>query len=288
MKQANQKLKLKGIDGFDQYYSSQYQQRWTELKSSLYKENIYVKFSYLENEPYYLDPASVCAATILPSSEKNLDLCAAPGGKSLILSSLMDEKSILYSNERSNERKNRLVKVINTCLPEDISSRVKISCSDGAIWCKKEQEVYDSILLDAPCSSERHVLNDEKYLKEWTPSRIKNISQEQWALLSSAWRLLKTGGYLLYSTCAIANQENDSNIEKLLKKFDNCLVIEKNVQNQIFTERSQKLSAIFNSDDCDLIKKIFTLAESTRYGSIILPDKAFSAGPIYFSLLQKN
>lgn len=287
MKQ-NKKNKAIGAECFDEYYSELYGERWALLKQSLFAQNVYVKYQQENCTEYFLDPASVCAALSLDVSgaEKILDLCAAPGGKTLVLSSFADENSQLFSNERSAERKNRLSKVVQTCLPESISSRINVTCSDGALWCQKETEAYDSILLDAPCSSERHVLNDEKYLKDWTPSRIKTLSMEQWALLSSAWRLLKKGGTLVYSTCALAESENDGVIRRLLKKFNDVEILDQNSIQEIFNKNLDKAKNVF--DDISLVQNCFSKSERTEFGNHILPDASEGAGPIFYTVLKKR
>ena len=218
------KPKLFGADGFEQYYSELYGERWPALKQAFEGEGSSVEYKVTGAEKsYFLDSASVLAALCLPldDAENILDLCAAPGGKTLVLASRMPSTAMLSSNERSPERKHRLSVVVQTCLPPEISERVKTSCSDGATWCTRQTECFDHILLDAPCSSERHVIADPKYLNTWSPSRIKTVTTEQWALLSSAYRLLSVGGVLLYSTCALCPDENDGMIERLYTKFNN-------------------------------------------------------------------
>ena len=207
-----------------------------------------------------------------------LDLCAAPGGKTLVLASRMAPDAKLSSNERSPERKHRLATVVQTCLPPEISERVITSCSDGATWCTRQSECFDRILLDAPCSSERHVIADPKYLNTWSPSRIKTVTTEQWALLSSAYRLLRPQGILLYSTCALCPEENDGMIERLYKKF--------NKDGTAFTllEPAPDLSQI------SAFAPALTLPgfEKTKYGYMIMPDRQKGAGPIYFSIIRKE
>ena len=209
------KTKLFGESGFNQFYSDLFGSRWEALKESFFQENQSVEYKIQNCESYFLDSASVFAALCLPlqDAQNILDLCAAPGGKTLVLASRMPEDAKLFSNERSTSRVSRLKKVVETCLPGQINERVKVSCSDGSTWCKRQSECFDRILLDAPCSSERHVIQDKKYLDSWSPSRIKTVSMEQWALLSSAYRLLEVGGILLYSTCALCPQENDEIIK---------------------------------------------------------------------------
>ena len=282
----------RGSQGFNSYYKEIFGDRWEVLKEALLKESVPVSYNLSkikgeedgELRTYYLDAASILAAFSLPlkGAEEILDLCAAPGGKTLVISSLMDKDSKLTSNERSAERKHRLSKVVEEHIPSRIKENITVTCSDGAVWCKTKSNCFDRILLDAPCSSERHVLQDEKYLAQWSPARIKTLSMEQWALLSSAYRMLKDNGILLYSTCALAPKENDEVIERLFKKFDNCVNL------SFESEKYQNLK----NDEAKL--QLFTDNvslpdfERTKYGYQILPDKQNGAGPIYFSIIMKK
>lgn len=274
------KPKLYGADGFEQYYSELYGERWQALKTAFEGEGSSVEYKIPGAEKsYFLDSASVLAALCLPleGAEDILDLCAAPGGKTLVIASRMTENAVLSSNERSPERKHRLSVVVQTCLPANISERVKTSCSDGATWCTRQTECFDRILLDAPCSSERHVIADPKYLNNWSPSRIKTVTTEQWALLSSAYRLLRPEGILLYSTCALCPEENDGMIERLYKKF--------NKEGDAFTllKPQPELSEISS-----FAKITLPGFEKTKYGYMIMPDTQQGAGPIYFSIIKKQ
>lgn len=268
--------KLRGKEGFEKYYSELFGDRWESLKKALLSDSVYVEWKIDSFESYYLDPASVFAAMSLPlkGAISVLDLCAAPGGKTLILSSRMDKDAILVSNERSASRKQRLVQVCNQCLPEEIRNRIKISCSDGSKWCTTQKECYDRILLDAPCSSERHVLQDDKYLNEWSPARIKTLSMEQWALLSSSYRLLKPNGYLVYSTCALNPFENDNVVSRLFKKFNDFEIVYE-------YENLEDISKFCK-------KTISLIPERTEFGYHILPDKQNGCGPIWFTLIHKK
>ncbi len=319
MKQSQKAQKLIGKFGFESYYSEIFKDEWNELELAIQKENVYLKFQFEDFSPYFLDPASVCAALTLPlkneqisdsSANKILDMCAAPGGKTLVLSSNLQENQSLFSNERSSSRKARLEKVCESSVPQKILEKIKITCSDSATWCRKETEAYSSILLDAPCSSERHVFSDSKYLNEWTPSRIKSLCVEQWALISSAWRLLVPGGFLLYSTCALSPGENDEIIARLLKKFDGVKVFSFSECKAFFEENLNSSKAVFSFPESDFekfesqncqknflqgissaqnfLKKIYSSSVKTSLGFHILPHKAFGCGPIFFTLLQKT
>lgn len=281
MKQKSAKQKLSGAQGFEEYYRELYGQRWDALKESFAGEGSAVEYHVNgARESYFLDSASVLAALCLPLENATdlLDLCAAPGGKTLVLASRMDGDAKLSSNERSPERKHRLSTVVETCLPPEISERVKTSCSDGATWCTRQSECFDRILLDAPCSSERHVIADPKYLNTWSPSRIKTVTTEQWALLSSAYRLLRPQGILLYSTCALCPEENDGMIERLYKKF--------NKDGTAF----RLLAPAPQLSQISAFAPALTLPgfEKTKYGYMIMPDCQKGAGPIYFSIISKE
>ena len=291
--EKGKETKLKGKEGFEAYYTSIFGERWNELKEAFTKENVYARIFTEGKEDYFLDPASLFCAFQLPleNADRILDMCAAPGGKTLVLAHRMKENAFLQSNERSAPRKARLLQVCDSSLDEQIRERIKITNYDGALMCKKETEQFDAILLDAPCSSERHVFLDPKYLDQWSENRIKTLSMEQWALVSSAWRLLTPGGYLLYSTCALTPKENDEVISRLLKKFDDAFLVYGNsgipknndaAANTSVPGLKAETASVFAE-----FKEI-PVFEKTAYGFHILPDRSNGAGPIWFSLIGKK
>lgn len=267
-----------GKEIFESYYQAKFGDRWNTLKESLFLEPQYGKFISSDgSNEYFLDAGSIIAALSLPLENANniLDMCAAPGGKSLFLASRMNKDAVLLCNERSQDRRNRLISNLETYLPKTVFDRITCTGYDGAVMCKKKQE-FDAILLDAPCSSERHVITSEKHLAMWTQSRIKNLSFTQWSLLSSAYLMLKEHGYLLYATCALSEQENDLVIKRLMKK--------------------EKGSSLVNIDISEIAKFAVTNgyidriidAEKTEFGYHVLPDEQNGAGPLYFCLLTKD
>lgn len=269
--------KLKGAGGFEQYYQALFTTRWPELKTALLKEASPVAWQAdVHLSPYYLDAASIRAAVSLPvaGAKALLDLCAAPGGKTLVLSSLMEEDATLLSNERSRERLSRLVRVADQHMTGGVRRRVSICGKDGATLCKNPANHFDRILLDAPCSSERHLLSSPQYLEQWSPARIKTLAMAQWALLSSAYRMLNPEGYLLYATCALSPEENDKVVDRLTAKFPDVELV------QDLPPVPEKVSQF-----CQLP---LPEPEKTRLGFHVLPDTAGGAGPLYFSLIHKK
>jgi 16S rRNA (cytosine1407-C5)-methyltransferase len=211
-----------------------------------------------------MDQASVLAALSLrlPKEGTILDACAAPGGKSLVLAARMGPGLRLLSNELSAERRRRLSNVLGEYLDETRRRQVTVSGFDAAALGgrKSEQARFAAILLDAPCSSERHVLKSGKALAQWSPARPGSLSRRQWALLSSCFLLLKPGASLVYSTCALADEENDGVIARLFDKYGPEVLVE----------------------EAD-----FSEGEKTRYGRLILPDASGGRGPMYVARILK-
>jgi 16S rRNA (cytosine1407-C5)-methyltransferase len=254
-----------GLIEFNSYYENIYGSRWKILKEALLESSTSVAYSDGLSKSYMMDEASVFAAKTLrlPDEGIILDACAAPGGKSLVIASRMNDDVSLLSNEFSSERRRRLVNVLDEYLSAERRAQVQVSGFDAAAQGgrKSERERFSAIMLDVPCSSERHVLGNEKALSEWTEARPKFLSSRQWALLSSAFLLLKPGASLVYSTCSIAPLENDCVAERLIKKYKDFVSID---------------------------KPDFAAGEETQFGKIILPDRDKNLGPMYVARFKKK
>ena len=249
---------------FEDYYRALWGKRWNALRESLLLPPASIPYEEGLKKPYMLDRASILAASSLDlkNALAILDACAAPGGKSLVLASHMEKTAQLLSNEFSAERRRRLVSVLDGHLDSGLRQRVIVSGFDAGKsgGRKSEWNRFDAILLDAPCSSERHVIKNERALVEWTPARPRSLSQRQWALLSAAFLLLKPGGSLVYATCAITQAENDGVVSRLLEKYSESI----------------------NVDEPD-----FKEGEKTNYGRLILPDTQDGMGPMYVARFRK-
>lgn len=216
--------------------------------------------------PYYLmDAASVAAARALEvrPGQRVLDMCAAPGGKTLILAEALGDTGRLIANERSLTRRKRLERVIEEYLPASVRAQIKVTGHDATKWGLHEKDVYDRILLDAPCSSERHVLHDPTELAKWSWARTKRLAVQQHAMLASAVDAARSGGRIVYSTCALSPLENDGVISRLMKK------------------RGDRVRIIRPETPGT------ALAERTEHGFQILPDRSGGWGPIYFAVIEK-
>ena len=256
-------MKKKERISFDEYYSALYGDRWQLIKDSFKMEKENINLSSRLLSPYYLDPASIMVASLLPVSkgDRVLDMCAAPGGKTLSIALRLEGEGELISNDRSPDRRTRLKAVIEECLSEIEKSIIKVKGYDASSWCLYVREAYDAVLLDAPCSSELHEFLDPKHLSIWSPSRPKRLAKEQYALLSSAFITLKKGGYLLYSTCSINPCENQDVISRLFDRH--CVEVEE-------------------------IETDIHAAEHMQHGLMIMPDRTDGLGPMYACLLRKK
>lgn len=255
-----------GEAAFREHYLSLFAERWAALEAALLQPGDSVGFCAHEGaEPYYMDSASIFAATALelPGEGQVLDACAAPGGKSLVLASRLPPGTRLVANELSADRRRRLKAVLDAHLGGELRARVIATGKDAASLCRSMPAAFDAILLDAPCSSERHVLADPRALAEWKPSRIRGLAQRQWALLSSALIMLKSGGCLVYSTCALADEENDGVVARAADRYGSGLVFER----PSYAGPGE--------------------AEETRFGLAILPDRAGGAGPMYVCRMRQ-
>ncbi len=254
---------------FEGFYSEIYGERWKSLKEGLFYETEAFCLDSGLLKPYFLDKASAAAAEALDvqPGDDVLDMCAAPGGKTLKIALALQGSGRLKSNDRSSDRRRRLKDVIETHLPPELRSNISITGFDAAKWGLFEQNVYDKILLDAPCSSEEHVLKSPAHLNQWSPARTKQLALQAHAMLAAAVTAVKPGGAILYSTCALSPLENDGVIEKLLKKRSIVRI------DKIETGQG-------------VLKTL--LAENTGYGLHILPDSNGGYGPIFMARLIKN
>ncbi|KAI1427852.1 S-adenosyl-L-methionine-dependent methyltransferase [Xylaria sp. FL1777] len=254
-----------------------------------------------------LDAASLLAVSILDPKpgDKILDLCAAPGGKSVALSQFLRTDtydstaptlggSCLHSNEVNTGRNKRLASNLQSYLPEVFfkTGEVKVLKLDGTEPFSVQTLPlgpggYDKVLLDAPCSSERHVIHAHVKARQggraademtsWRSGQSKKMAKIQVALLMTALKAVRVRGRVLYATCSLSSDENDSVIEKGME-----LVQKERKKSGIkwdFAVRSSDFAA----------RGIEAWAEPTKYGWLVLPDHPSGGkwGPLFFALLEK-
>ena len=143
-----------------------------------------------------------------------LDLCAAPGGKSTLLRSLLPNDCVLVSNEVMRPRAQ--------VLAENITKWGHPRCivtSNYPVDFTPLGETFDLILVDAPCSGEGMFRKDEVAVAEWSPENVEVCWKRQRDILTDIWTTLRPGGLLIYSTCTFNTQEDEENVRWMMDEL---------------------------------------------------------------------
>jgi 16S rRNA C967 or C1407 C5-methylase (RsmB/RsmF family)/NOL1/NOP2/fmu family ribosome biogenesis protein len=143
-----------------------------------------------------------------------LDLCAAPGGKSTHLLSVLPEGSMLVSNEPMPLRAQVLAENV-TKWGNAASVVTRNYPSDFARF----KEFFDVIVVDAPCSGEGMFRKEPKAVEQWSVSNVVMCAERQKEILSDIWSSLRPGGLLVYSTCTFNSEENECNVRWIAEEL---------------------------------------------------------------------
>lgn len=143
-----------------------------------------------------------------------LDLCAAPGGKSTHLLSLLPQGSMLVSNEPMPLRAQILAENI-TKWGNPVSMVTKNMPSDFAGF----KDFFDFVLVDAPCSGEGMFRKEPKAVEQWSVSNVEMCAKRQKEILADIWTSLRPGGLLVYSTCTYNSEENEQNVRWITEEL---------------------------------------------------------------------
>ncbi|BBJ68051.1 MULTISPECIES: 16S rRNA (cytosine(1407)-C(5))-methyltransferase RsmF [Enterobacter] len=139
------------------------------------------------------------------SPERVMDVAAAPGSKTTQIAARMGNQGAILANEFSASR----VKVLHANISRCGIHNVALTHFDGRVFGAALPEVFDAILLDAPCSGEGVVRKDPDALKNWSVESNLEIAATQRELIDSAFHALRPGGTLVYSTCTLNRDENE-------------------------------------------------------------------------------
>lgn len=183
---------------------------------------------YIQNSSSWLP---VVALSPEPG-DRVLDVCAAPGGKTSHLAALMNGEGHITANDNSRPRLMRLRRNL-----ERLGVSATYTLYDAAQLTRHfDEQQFDHILIDAPCSGEGLVnLDDAKSLDTWSVVHIKRLSQLQKRIIGQAWQLLAPGGTLVYSTCTTAPEENELIIDWLLRRMPDAGLTDIAIDNSLLS-----------------------------------------------------
>lgn len=182
------------------------------------------KHPYHESGAYYIQEASaMLPASLFPPSEndKVLDLCAAPGGKSTQLAAALNGKGLLVSNEIHPQRAAILSQNVERM---GIRNAVVTNHAPNEL-VKHFPTFFDKVVVDAPCSGEGMFRKEEQALTMWSQDNVDLCAERQKEILESAAEMLKPDGYLTYSTCTFAPDENEGVILHFLRNHPEFEVV---------------------------------------------------------------
>lgn len=143
-----------------------------------------------------------------------LDLCAAPGGKSTAMLSVLPEGSQLVSNEIDRRR----ARILSENVTKWGLPNVSVTCNDPKDYSKLKN-LFDLILTDVPCSGEGMFRKDEGAVKDWSPMKVENCVNLQREILETIWPTLKPGGILVYSTCTFNVHEDEEMLQYICEEL---------------------------------------------------------------------
>ncbi|MEN3754017.1 16S rRNA (cytosine(1407)-C(5))-methyltransferase RsmF [Mangrovibacter sp. SLW1] len=166
-------------------------------------------------------PVSALLAQCATQPSCMMDMAAAPGSKTTQLAACMGNQGFILANEFSSSR----VKVLHANLSRCGVINTALTHFDGKVFGAALPEMFDAILLDAPCSGEGVIRKDADALKNWSVESMHSIASTQRELLESALHALRPGGTLVYSTCTLNRHENQEVCNALLSAYPEQLAI---------------------------------------------------------------
>lgn len=198
---------------------------WTENGFFVEAKDQPAKHPFYHAGLYYIqEPSAMAPAAFLPvePGDKVLDLCAAPGGKSTELGARLKGEGLLVSNDISITRTKALLKNLEMF---GISNSV-IASEEPKNLVPVFYEYFDKVLVDAPCSGEGMFRKGSNEIKNWAEYGIEPYVKIQREIILDAVKMLKPGGYLLYSTCTFSPEEDEQLIEYLLHQVPELSLVD--------------------------------------------------------------
>lgn len=197
--------------------------------------NIFDTEIYKNGDVVIQDASSYLAVRNLgvKDGETVLDACSAPGGKSLAILQLFNPKKLISTDIHEHK-----VKLLNELKNKYGYSNFEVKLND-ATQIENLEIMFDKILLDMPCSGLGVLRKKPEKIYELTANDIKNLKKLQKKIFESAYKSLKNGGEIVYSTCTFSKNENTNNIQYFLEKYEDLEIMEVEIPENIENIRDE-------------------------------------------------
>ncbi|XP_077076646.1 5-cytosine rRNA methyltransferase NSUN4 [Siphateles boraxobius] len=227
---------------------------------------------------YLLDAASVLPVLALDVQPGHtvMDLCAAPGGKTL---ALLQAHSVdyLWANDLSVSRTTRLRRTLRSYVPKELldENKIHITSTDGRQLGLTEENRFDRVLVDVPCTTDRHsaMVEENNLFKRSRTKERQKLPLLQTQLLVAGIQAARRGGHIVYSTCSLSQLQNECVVQQAVSLAQEELGI--TVQVQDLRWFAQRFSDTFH------------FAPHLSVGELVLPHLCANFGPIYMCKLQR-
>ncbi|KFV80913.1 5-methylcytosine rRNA methyltransferase NSUN4, partial [Struthio camelus australis] len=225
---------------------------------------------------YLMDAASVLPVLALNIQPNDfvLDLCAAPGGKTLAILQT-GFCGHLAANDVSISRTRRLHQILNSYVPKQIREAVCVTSWDGRNWGELEGGTFHKVLVDVPCTTDRHsVMEEENNIFNKRRSKERQmLPMLQLQLLVAGILATKPGGEVVYSSCSLSQLQNEYVIERAVEIAETEFNIGTHVEDL--------------SHFRTLFQDTFSFSSDCRLGELVLPHLTANFGPMYFCKLRR-
>ncbi len=190
---------------------------WAHEGFYIGEEDRPAKHPYYHAGLYYIqEPSAMTTISVLQPKpgDRVLDLCAAPGGKSTQIAARLANKGVLVTNDVNSQR---IIALVRNLEMMGAKNYVILNELPGKI-AAHFPNYFDKIVIDAPCSGEGMFRKDPFAVKSWGEFSVEKCVSMQKSILKHISSMLRPGGYVVYSTCTFAPEENEERISELLKK----------------------------------------------------------------------
>jgi len=181
---------------------------------------------------YIQEAASMLPAELFDVEENQrpliLDMAASPGGKTIHLADRINDRGLIIANDSSRSR----ITALQIVLEKWGVINQAVTSMHGELFGELFPEVFDLVLLDAPCSMEGLRTTSSHPMRFISDKERKRLAKRQQKLLESALYTARVGGQIVYSTCTLSPEEDEAVLADLLEKFPNIFQID-NMQQRL-------------------------------------------------------